>query len=124
MSTGYRNTMMSPRLGSVYGKNNRLIGPDGAYASLSTSMWSPTITVVSIDGVGTMNACTSVVVPNSRIRIFSDHSLMKLLTDSAVLLMKLLQRVPVNQQERALPPGLTEKILTQIRQVPQADRRI
>ena len=26
-------------------------------------------TVVSMDGVGTMNACTSVVVPNSRIRI-------------------------------------------------------
>ncbi len=35
------------------------------------------MTVVSMEGVGTMNACTSVVVPNSRIRILMVHSMMK-----------------------------------------------
>ncbi len=40
-----------------------------------------------MDGVGTMKACTRVVVPNSRIRMFRLHSWMKFRVDSANWLM-------------------------------------
>src|SRR6266850_5211155 len=76
ISTGYRNTMMSPCFGSEYGRMNLLNFPDGAYASLSTSRWSPINKVSSIDPVGITKACTSVVVPKSSSRIVMVHSAM------------------------------------------------
>src|ERR1019366_1109730 len=48
--------------------------PPGANASLSTSRWSPTRRVSSIEPVGITNACTSVVVPNRRRMMVTVHS--------------------------------------------------
>ena len=45
-----------------------------AYASLSTSRWSPISRVSSIEAVGMTNACTIVVVPNSSSRMVTVHS--------------------------------------------------
>ncbi len=44
---------------------------------MSTSRWSPTFKVPSIDGVGTTNACSRVVVPNSSSMNVTVHSAMK-----------------------------------------------
>src|SRR5437667_5919610 len=87
-------------------------------------MWSPTITVESIDGVGTMNACTRVVVPNNRMRMFSDHSCTKFRTAAAPLLIPLFDWIPMNQQKGSLPPCLGEEVLRQVRDVPHTDGRV
>ena len=72
-----------------------------------------------MDGVGTMNACTSVVVPNSRIRMLMVHSLTKSRVDSINLFMirYLGDGIAVKQHEGSLPSGLREEILRQIEHV-------
>src|SRR5216684_3244635 len=68
--------MMSPCFGSEYGRMYLLNFPEGAYASLSTSRWSPINSVSSIEPVGITKAWTRVVVPKSRSRIVMVHSAM------------------------------------------------
>ena len=51
-----------------------MAGPEGANANLSTSRWSPTNNVSSIDPVGITKACTKVVVPNSNKIMVTVHS--------------------------------------------------
>src|SRR5665213_1286586 len=78
---------------------------------------------MSMDGVGTMKACTSVVVLNSRIRISSVHSWTKFLTFSAYRFMgTLLDRIAVDEHETSAPTRLGEHMLRQIDNVVQADR--
>src|SRR6266478_8112444 len=54
---------MSPRCGSRYGNRRFPNSPGSAYATRSTSRWSPIRREPSIDPVGITYACTSVVVP-------------------------------------------------------------
>src|ERR1017187_4610124 len=49
MSSGYRNTIMSPLRTSLYGSQCFVNAPTGAYTSLSTSTWSPTSNDASMD---------------------------------------------------------------------------
>src|SRR5581483_10842674 len=82
------------------------------------------MTVGSMDGVGTMKACTRVVVPNNRIRMFSVHSWTKFRTESANRDMGiLLDGIAVNQHEAAPPARLGEEVLREIHQMIQADGR-
>src|ERR1700685_1729871 len=53
-----------------------LMGRGGAKASLSTSRWSPTNRVSSMDPVGITNACTRKVVRNNSSRTVMVHSAM------------------------------------------------
>src|SRR5665213_2297931 len=78
---------------------------------------------MSMDGVGTMKACTSVVVLNSRIRISSVHSWTKFLTFSAYRFMgTLLDRIAVDEHETSAPTRLGEHSDRQMGQVVQVDR--
>src|SRR3954468_8102084 len=93
-------------------------------------------TVFSIDPVGTTKACSSVLVPNSRIRMVTAHSAKKLRASgfvsavssffrfSAGLTGLLLGTVAMDELECPTPSRLAEKMLRQIDNVIDANARV
>src|SRR5262245_63059002 len=83
--------------------------------------------VFSIDPVGTTNAWSSVVVPNSRIKIVTHHSAMKCRAPSTGLISSLalsvLRRVAMDEHERTSPACFRKEILHEIKRMIDADCR-